>query len=61
MYVCQYDNETGTKVKKEALDFQFIDDTFYKKSNRGPTENNSLPTKVIHSSFANLFLINRKF
>lgn len=50
MYVCQYDNDTGTKVKKEALDFQFIDDTFYKKSNQGSSANNTLPTKVIQSN-----------
>lgn len=49
MYVCEY-NETRTKVKKEALDFQFIDDTFYKKSNEGSAENNTPPTKVIQSN-----------
>lgn len=35
MYVYQYDYAVGTKVKKQTLDFQFIEDTFYKKHGQG--------------------------
>lgn len=45
MYVCQYNHEAGTKIKKEVLDFQFIENTFFKKHEEAEA-NSSSTSKV---------------
>lgn len=56
MYVCKYNEFSGSEIRRENLDFKVISDTISVKSDSATANNSAKPTKVIISCFYFIYI-----